>query len=222
MAAAPELCGAELGGGASTGGHTVTRGRRRPGANPVIRFSMIAVVVGAAIVVGYISYGHAYAVVLSAGETGITARLYPATIDGLVYAASMVLLDSARRNEPAPALAYWMLGAGIAATMAANLAAGWPGGVRGIIVYGWPAPVLVGMYELLMVLIRRGAKVTPGDATLAAHDLMAASVAQGNPLSGRRLAKLAGIDRNKATDIARQYVPAEPLSLVNGNGADHG
>jgi hypothetical protein len=51
---------------------------------------------------------------------------------------------------------------------------------------------------------------------------MAASVAQGNPLSGRKLARLAGIDRNKATDIAKQYLPApDSLTLVNG-GPDHG
>jgi Protein of unknown function (DUF2637) len=40
-------------------------------------------------IAAYVSYWHAYAVVRAHGETGITARLEPATIDGLVYASSM-------------------------------------------------------------------------------------------------------------------------------------
>ena len=58
------------------------------------------------------------------GEAGWTARLVPLTVDGLIYASSMVMLDSARRKAPVPALARWLLGAGIAATLAANVAHG--------------------------------------------------------------------------------------------------
>jgi hypothetical protein len=39
------------------------------------------------------------------GETGWTARLIPLTVDGLIYASSMVMLDSACRKAPVPALA---------------------------------------------------------------------------------------------------------------------
>jgi hypothetical protein len=41
-------------------------------------------------IAAYVSYWHAYAVVQAHGETGITARLEPATIDGLVYASSIL------------------------------------------------------------------------------------------------------------------------------------
>ena len=51
------------------------------------------------------SYGHAYALVRAYGEAGWTARLVPFTVDGLIYASSMVVLDSARRKMPVPALA---------------------------------------------------------------------------------------------------------------------
>jgi hypothetical protein len=60
-------------------------------------------------------------------------------VDGLIYASSMVLLDCARREVPVPALARWLLGLGIAATLAANVAHGlgharsalpWPRGRR--------------------------------------------------------------------------------------------
>jgi hypothetical protein len=83
----------------------------------------------------------------------------PADSDGLVYAGSMVMLDSARRKEPVPALARWLLGLGIAATLAANVAHGL--GLIGAAAAAWPAVALVGSYELLMMIIR-GAQV-PAD-----------------------------------------------------------
>ena len=42
-------------------------------------------------------------------------------MDGLIYASSMALLDSARRNVAMPALARWLLGLDIAATLAVNV-----------------------------------------------------------------------------------------------------
>ena len=56
------------------------------------------------------------------GEAGWTGRMVPLTVDGLVYASSMVLLDSARRRTPVPVLRRWLLGLGITATLAANVA----------------------------------------------------------------------------------------------------
>jgi hypothetical protein len=88
------------------------------------------------------------------GESGWTARLVPLTVDGLIYASSMVMLDSARRKDPVPGLARWLLGLGIAATLAANVAHGLGHGPVGAAVAAWPAVALVGSYELLMVIIR--------------------------------------------------------------------
>jgi len=62
-------------------------------------------VVGVVAVAAVASYGHAYALVRAYGEAGWTARLVPFTVDGLIYASSMVVLDSARRKMPVPALA---------------------------------------------------------------------------------------------------------------------
>jgi hypothetical protein len=45
-------------------------------------------------------------------------------VDGLIYAGSMVMLDSARPKMPVPALARWLLDVGIAATLAASIAHG--------------------------------------------------------------------------------------------------
>jgi hypothetical protein len=113
-----------------------------------IRLSTAAAVLGVAAIAAYVSYWHAYAVVRAHGEAGITARLEPATIDGLVYASSMVVLYAARHRVAAPSLARWLLGAGIAATLTANMAQGWAHGPVGAVVAAWPAVSLVGSYEL--------------------------------------------------------------------------
>jgi len=124
------------------------------GIDRAIHLSTAAAVLAVAGIAAYVSYWHAYAVVRAHGETGITARLEPATIDGLVYASSMVVLYAARHRVPVPALARWLLGLGIAATLTANMAQGWSHGLLGAVVAAWPAVSLVGSYELLVWLIR--------------------------------------------------------------------
>jgi Protein of unknown function (DUF2637) len=127
------------------------------GADRAIRVSTAVAVLGVAGIAEYISYWHAYEVVRAHGETGVTARLEPATIDGLVYASSMVVLYAARHQLPAPGLARWLLALGIVATLAANVALGWSHGPIGAAVAAWPAASLVGSYELLLWLIRTAA-----------------------------------------------------------------
>lgn len=120
----------------------------------IIRWSTAGAVVGVASVAAVASYEHAYALVRAHGEAGWTARLVPLTVDGLICASSMVMLDSARRKIPVHALARWLLGLGIAATLAANVAHGLGNGLVGAAVAAWPAVALVGSYELLMVIVR--------------------------------------------------------------------
>ena len=124
------------------------------GIDRAIRLSTAAAVLAVAGIAAYVSYWHACAVVLAHGETGITARLEPATIDGLVYASSMVVLYAARHRVPVPSLARWLLGLGIAATLTANMAQGWSHGPVGAVVAAWPTVGLVGSYELLVWLVR--------------------------------------------------------------------
>jgi uncharacterized protein DUF2637 len=127
-----------------------------------IRLSTAAAVLAVAAIAAYVSYWHAYAVVRAHGEAGITARLEPATIDGLVYASSMVVLYAARHRVAAPSLARSLLGVGIAATLTANIAQGWSHGTVGAVVAAWPAVSLVGSYELLVWLIRTSGAVERG------------------------------------------------------------
>ena len=161
-----------------------------------IRLSTAAAVLAVAGIAAYVSYWHAYAVVRAHGESGITARLEPATIDGLVYASSMVVLYAARHRVPVPSLARWLLGLGIAATLTANMAQGWSHGLVGAVVAAWPAVSLVGSYELLVWLIRTSGTVDHrppaghlGDAAAcraAARPATTAATGTGFPRRGER------------------------------------
>jgi len=139
------------------------------GVDRAIRVSTAAVVLAVAGIAAYISYWHAYAVVREYGETGVTAQLEPATIDGLVYASSMVILYAARHDRPVPKLARWMLALGILASLAVNVAQGWSHGLVGAVVAAWPAVSLVGSYELLAWIIRTAATGGPDHVPAADH-----------------------------------------------------
>lgn len=104
----------------------------------LIRITTALAVVAVAAVAAVISYRHAYELVHSHGEAGPTARLVPFTVDGLIWAASMVILDASRRKQPAPRLAKWSLAVGIVATVGANVAHGTSYGLIGAVVSAWP------------------------------------------------------------------------------------
>jgi Protein of unknown function (DUF2637) len=144
--------------------HDAVAGAPVAGAGRAIRWSTAAAVIGVAVVAAVVSYEHAYALVRAHGETGWTAHLIPLTVDGLIWASSMVMLDSARRGVAVPLLARWLLGLGIAATLAANVAHGLGHGPIGAAVAAWPAVALVGSYELLMMIVR-GVQQPAGDVS---------------------------------------------------------
>lgn len=146
-----------------------------------MRWSTIAAVTAVAAVAGWVSYEHALAVVRAHGEAGAVAQVYPITVDGLIYSASMVLLDAARRGARAPGLARWLLGLGIAATLAANVTAGLHFGPVGAIVAAWPAVALVGSYELLMLIIRSGSKNLGGNSVIPPESAQAAPISAPVP-----------------------------------------
>ena len=120
----------------------------------LIRITTALAVAAVAAVAAVISYRHAYELVSSHGESGLAARLVPFTVDGLILAASMLMLDASRRNQPGPPLARWCLGASVVATIGATLAHGLGHGPIGALVSAWPALALAGSFELLMTLIR--------------------------------------------------------------------
>lgn len=172
-----------------------------------IRGTTKLVVCGVAVIAAIVSYRHAYAVVTDYGESGITAIMIPLTIDGLVYAASMVILHAARVGAKSPPLAWMLLWLGITATLAANVAHGWQNGVVGSIVAAWPAVALVGCYEMFMWLVRTSSKPTvvepkeKVDIDQLAVRTYKESARIGSPLSERKLAEKYGKSRRWARSI---------------------
>ena len=182
----------------------------------LIRITTALAVAAVAAVAAVISYQHAYELVTTHGETGLTARLLPFTVNGLILAAGMLILDASRR-QPVPPLARWRLGSGIAATIGANLAHGLGHGPIGALVSAWPALALAGSFELLMTLIRTEPHTTQTTtpwgherqaASTVAHDAL--RVPAGAPAveqtvrawhsagrSQRDIARELGIDRRK-------------------------
>jgi hypothetical protein len=68
----------------------------------LIRITAALAAVAVAAVAAVISYQYAYELVPSRGEAGVTARSLPFTADGLIWAASMVVLDASRRGQRVP------------------------------------------------------------------------------------------------------------------------
>jgi hypothetical protein len=148
----------------------------------LIRLTTAIAVLMVAGVAAVISYQHAYELVTTHGETGFTARLLPFTVDGLIWAASMVALDASRRNHSVPRLALWSLAAGIVATVGANLAHGLGHGPVGALVSAWPAVALIGSFELLMLLIRKHHQADAGQATDAMSQATPGPAQPGPPV----------------------------------------
>ncbi|HVB44724.1 MAG TPA: DUF2637 domain-containing protein [Streptosporangiaceae bacterium] len=190
----------------------------------LIRITTALAVATVAAVAAVISYRHAYELVSTHGETGITARLVPFTVDGLILAASMLFLDANRRNQSVPLLAHWCLAAGILATIGANLAHGLGHGPIGALVSAWPALALAGSFELLMTLIRTQPQTSLAPASTDAmhqdepllHRAVPPALAQAPSLeqsvrawhnaghSQRAIARELNIDRRKVKRIIDQ------------------
>jgi Protein of unknown function (DUF2637) len=181
----------------------------------VIRFATAAVVCAVAAFAAVVSYSHIYGLGRVHGQDGTAARLLPLSVDGLILAASLVLLHEARNDRDAPALARFMLWLGISATIGANIAYGTGYGLLGALISAWPAVAFIGAVEIAMQQVRRargpraatiGPAVpqVPGDVEQAVRAAHAASVAAGQPLSQRAMAERFGLSRRRVGQLVAQ------------------
>ncbi|HMH90816.1 MAG TPA: DUF2637 domain-containing protein, partial [Streptosporangiaceae bacterium] len=125
-------------------------GRRETAGDAVIHWAATISVVAVTAIAAVISYGHARELVIRYGVTGRAADALPLTIDGLVATCSLILVDCARHERPAPSHAWVLLITGACAQVAANVAAGLSHGIVGAVIAGWPALVACGCFELLL------------------------------------------------------------------------
>lgn len=113
-----------------------------------VRAATIGAVGTVALVAAAVSYAHMRNLAAEAGEQW-RAWLLPLAVDGLLVAAAMSMLAAwlvGRRPSP---LAWFSLWLGIAASLAANVAAAEPT-LTGRLVAAWPPLALALSFELLM------------------------------------------------------------------------
>jgi hypothetical protein len=196
----------------------------------LIRGATAAVVVTVAAFAAVVSYSHIYDVGRVHGQSGTDARLLPLSVDGLILAASLVMLHEARNKRSAPRMARCMLALGVTATVAANVAYGSTFGPVGAVISAWPALAFIGSVEMVMGMVRRArtgalaeqpapAEIAEAeqvltqvaaDAESAAGAALAASFAAGNPLSQRQVMTRFGLGRATERKV-RQAVTAQSI-----------
>lgn len=135
--------------------------RRRPDGDTVIRVLAAAVVLAVAAFAAIVSYSHIFELGRQHGQDGTAARLLPLSVDGLIAAASLVMLHAARRKLDVPRLARWMLALGVGATVAANIFYGLPFGWLSAVISAWPAVAFVGSVEMAVRFVRDARHDTP-------------------------------------------------------------
>jgi hypothetical protein len=94
-------------------------------ADRLIRAATAAVVTAVAGFAAVVSYSHVFDLGRLNGQSGTAARLLPLSVDGLILAASLVLLHEARNGRTVPGLARFALWLGIGAPQSART---WPTG----------------------------------------------------------------------------------------------
>lgn len=196
----------------------------------VIRFTTAAAVCAVAAFAAVVSYSHIYGLGRDHGQDGTAARLLPLSVDGLILAASLVLLHEARNGRDAPGLARFMLWLGISATIGANIAYGAGYGLLGALISAWPAVAFIGTVEIATQQVRRarapraaiiGPTVpeVPGDVEQAVRAAYAASVAAGQPLSQRAMADRFGLSRRKVSQLVTEVTAASNGHLPESEAA---
>jgi hypothetical protein len=135
-------------------------------ADKAIRYSTVVAVVIVAAVAASFSYLHAMDVINAHSRPSLLNYVFPLTVDGLIFAGSMVLLNDAKRGLDPHPLAYAALALGISATLTVNVVSGLAYGLVGAVVSAWPAVALVLSYELLMSATTADIEVAESDGIL--------------------------------------------------------
>jgi len=151
-----------------------------------------------------VSYAHIRSLAIRHGYDQYTASILPFAVDGLMVGASFMLVTAARARLRAP-LARCALWAGIAATLAANVAYGLPQGFEGATLAAWPGASFILIVEAWMQLAKRQRKQTAKRIT---------------PAKAKPPAEDKGIKPTRLTlpNLTRELDGLEPLPKVGVNG----
>ena len=133
-----------------------------------LRWAAVGTVLVLAAVAAYMSYGHLRAVAQGQGEDA--AALFPISVDGLIVAASLVLLARRRSGLPGGALPWAGLLLGVLATIAGNVASAEPTTVARLVA-AWPPVAFALSYEYLLTLLRPADREDPAPAPVIVGNL---------------------------------------------------
>lgn len=101
-----------------------------------------------AVIAAFSSYSHTVHVALRCAERPEVAYALPVSVDGMLVVATVVMVDDKRRGHRPRPIARVAFAAGVAASLAANIAAAHPSpGAR--LVAAWPAIALLLVVEML-------------------------------------------------------------------------
>lgn len=133
-----------------------------------LRYITAASVIVVGLVAAIVSYSHMVNLGLSpqVGE-GWRSWLIPISIDGLIVAASMVLVTRHRAGLAGGGLAWGALGVGVAASIGANMADA-SGSITSILYAGWAPIALAVAFELLLIQRRASASAKTESAPVIA------------------------------------------------------
>ncbi len=193
----------------------------------VVRVVTVAAVLLVAAVAAIVSYAHMQEVARDAGEAW-RAWLLPLSVDGLVVAASMVLLAQRRAGQSGGRLAWCALLGGVAASLAANVAAAEPTATARVVA-AWPAVAFAVAFELLLQQRRvqvadpvGALPVEVADDSPAAHPVDNDPGEVGEPVSpvdatpvgevdpmAARIAELTSAARTEGRQVGRRTVARE-------------
>jgi len=169
----------------------------------VIRLLTAFVVLAVASFAAVISYSHIFFLGRHHGQDGTAARLLPLSVDGLIAAASLVMLHAARNRLSVPWLARAMLATGVGATVAANVAYGLPFGVAGALVSAWPAVAFVGSVEMAVRFVRDARHAATAPAVEQTEHRTAGRTETGAEGDSKTADAQAGSDNLPDRDLAR-------------------
>jgi hypothetical protein len=192
-----------------------------------IRWATVAAVAVVGLAAAVLSYRHQFDLAAGHGESALTAKLLPISIDGLLLAGTLAVLDASRRQTGHAWAARITVGLGVAMTMWANIVHGLGYGWAGIIISGWPPVALMAAIEVLARMIRPSpapgpkalhpvlTQTAPADSEHAAQLALTASVAAGNPISQRQMMTRFGLTR-----AAERKVRQAVLAGSNGHAEE--
>lgn len=210
---------------------------RRLSDETAVRLLATAAVLLVAAIAAVVSFVHIQHLAATHGQDWLASRLLPFSVDGTVAAAGLSMLWAARKRLATPWLARIMLFLGVLATLAANVAYGFPFGITGALISGWPAVAFVGSVEMLLAMVRRAnseaeAPVPAAEPAVpappaglnghaaAAVRMFGPDVREGRIPGVRRIRRAMSVGQPKAQQIReylRQLTPGQLAAAEDGD-----